>query len=192
MEEKEAKAKAMDVRLLSKPQNMRLVLLGLLGIALILAGTFFTSEPRRTRKESRFQDDLRVHAAALEAAVEETLSSIRGVGKVMVSVTLESGPESVYAQNVTRSSTSQSELLESGAKRENATRNEASQPVTGRFGASDSPLVEKTLPAKIAGCLVVAEGASSSNVKASIYRAVQALLAIPIYKIEVAPMKGGR
>jgi len=98
----------------------------------------------------------------------------------------------VYARNVTKSSTSSSETTSSGETRENVSENESSQPVTGRFGTTESPLVERVTAAKIGGCLVVAEGASSSRVKQDIYRAVSTLLGIPIYKIQVEPMKGGR
>ncbi|MGI6631650.1 MAG: hypothetical protein ACOX5M_01210 [Bacillota bacterium] len=191
MDHREGKARSMDFRALAKPQNLKLVLLGFLGIALILAGTFYTSRKEGTQSKDLSDVLLQSHAAAIETALEETVGAIRGAGKVQARVTLESGPENVYAHNVVRSSTSQTETLEGGT-RESSTENETSQPVTGRFGSSESPLLEKILPARVAGCLIVAEGAASSEVKADIYRAVQALLGIPIYKIEVLPMKGGK
>jgi len=48
------------------------------------------------------------------------------------------------------------------------------------------------LTPRISGCVVVAEGARDPVVKTNIYRAVQVLLGIPIYKIEVLPMQGGK
>lgn len=192
MMDKEAKARAMGLGSLLKPQNLKLALFGLLGIGLILLGTFFTAGAQGAQAQGESAVDLSAETASIEAAIEEVVGAIRGVGKVQAKVTLESGPQSVYARNVTRSSSSQSETLENGAARESLTENETSQPVSGRFGVSESPLLEKVIPVKVAGCLIVAEGASSSRVKADIYRAAQALLGIPIYKIEVAPMKGGK
>ena len=190
MDHREGKARSMDFRALAKPQNLKLVLLGFLGIALILAGTFYTSRKEGTQSKDLSDVLLQSHAAAIETALEETVGAIRGAGKVQARVTLESGPENVYAHNVVRSSTSQTETLEGGT-RESSTENETSQPVTGRFGVRNRPPREDT-SGRVAGCLIVAEGAASSEVKADIYRAVQALLGIPIYKIEVLPMKGGK
>lgn len=181
----------MDAKALLKPQNLRLVLLGLVGVALILAGTFLTGRPKKGTAEDATVAELLEHARTIEAALEEAIGSIRGVGKVRVKVTLASGPETIYAENVSRSMSSQTETLEGGQTRQNISENEVAQPVSGRFGSSETPLIEKTILPQVAGCLIVAEGASSSGVKEDIYRAAQALLGIPLYRIQVAPMKGG-
>ncbi len=181
----------MDMKGLVKPQNLRLVALALVGVALILVGTFLNARPRESGGDSGRVSDLLEQAKAIESALEEAIGSIRGVGKVRAKVTLASGPENVYAENVTRSTTSQTEILEGGETRQNTSENESSQPVSGRFGSSETPLLERVVPGQVAGCLIVAEGASSSGVKEEIYRAAQALLGIPLYRIQVAPMKGG-
>ncbi len=123
--------------------------------------------------------------------IEEVVSAIKGVGKVRAAVTLERGPESVYARNVTSSRTSSSERTGSDT-RDHLTENESSQPVTGRLGGTDSVLIERVEAVKVAGCLVVAEGVSSSRVKLEVYRAVETLLGLPVSKIQVVPMKGGK
>lgn len=174
-----------------KPQNLRLLVLALIGVALILVGTFVSARPKSQGAEGTPIADLVEQARLIEAALEEAIGSIRGVGKVRARVTLSSGPENVYAENVTRSSTSQTETLEGGQMRQNLSENESSQPVSGRFGSSETPLLERIIPGQVAGCLIVAQGASASGVKEDIYRAAQALLGIPLYRIEVAPMKGG-
>lgn len=181
--------KALDLSTLWKPQYLKIGLLLVLGVALLLIGTFYTA-PKPSSGPSE-AGSLAEQEKAIAKTVEEALSAIKGVGRTEVRVTLEMGAETFYARNVTKSRTSQTETTESGT-RENVTENETSQPVTGRFGASESPLVEKVAPVKVGGCLVVAEGASSSRVKMEIYRAVSTLLNIPLYKIEVVPMKGGK
>lgn len=174
-----------------KSEYVRLAALGLLGILLLVLGSSLGISKPKTASPDNIAS-LRQYEELLSREVERAVSVIKGAGKVYASVTLEAGPQNVYARNVSRSSTSQVETGLSGERRENSSTSESSQPVSGRFGSSDSPMVEQVLPARIAGCLVIAEGASSSAVKADIYQAVSALLGIPLYRIQVVPMKGGK
>jgi stage III sporulation protein AG len=188
----ESEVRALSLSSLWKSQYLKIAALGVLGISLLLVGTFYGKPAKAKDTAEMAAGSLSGYETSIAATVEEALGAVKGVGKVEVKVTLEMGPESVYARNVTKSSTSSSETTSTGESRENASENETSQPVTGRFGTTDSPLVERVAPVKIGGCLVIAEGASSSRVKQDIYRAVETLLNIPMYKIQVQPMKGGR
>ncbi|HHW27826.1 MAG TPA: hypothetical protein GXX23_10925 [Firmicutes bacterium] len=190
MREPEAKYKKTGLSQLLRPQNLKLFLIGALGVCLLILGSIL-GRPAGEKPVLPETDSLANLEAAMAANIERAVSAIKGVGKVQASVVLAAGPESLYAKNVQRSRTTQSEVSGSGEIRENATENETSQPVTGRFGTSESPLVERVQGAEVAGCLIVAEGASSSAIKAEIYRAVQTLLDIPLYRIQVVPMKGG-
>ena len=190
MREPEAKYKKTGLSQLLRPQNLKLFLIGALGVCLLILGSIL-GRPAGEKPVLPETDSLANLEAAMAANIERAVSVIKGVGKVQASVVLAAGPESLYAKNVQRSRTTQSEVSGSGEIRENATENETSQPVTGRFGTSESPLVERVQGAEVAGCLIVAEGASSSAIKAEIYRAVQTLLDIPLYRIQVVPMKGG-
>lgn len=190
MREPEAKYKKTGLSQLLRPQNLKLFLIGALGVCLLILGSIL-GRPAGEKPVLPETDSLANLEAAMAANIERAVSAIKGVGKVQASVVLAAGPESLYAKNVQRSRTTQSEVSGSGETRENATENETSQPVTGRFGTSESPLVERVQGAEVAGCLIVAEGASSSAIKAEIYRAVQTLLDIPLYRIQVVPMKGG-
>lgn len=189
---RQGKAEVKPVKLSSlwKSEYLKLALIGALGIALLLAGSFF-NRPAAADTGAETAGTLAEQEEAVSKQVEEAVSAIRGAGKVQAVVKLEMGPESIYARSVTKSSTSQTETTGTGETREDVTQNETSQPVTGRFGTTESPLVEKMAPARIGGCLVIAEGATSSQVKLEIYRAVETLLGVPLYKIEVVPMKGG-
>lgn len=190
MREPEAKYKKTGLSQLLRPQNLKLFLIGALGVCLLILGSIL-GRPAGEKPVLPETDSLANLEADMAANIERAVSAIKGVGKVQASVVLAAGPESLYAKNVQRSRTTQSEVSGSGEIRENATENETSQPVTGRFGTSESPLVERVQGAEVAGCLIVAEGASSSAIKAEIYRAVQTLLDIPLYRIQVVPMKGG-
>lgn len=182
----------MSLSSILKSQYLRIAALGALGVALLLFGTFYSKADTSGDSAALTASSLAEQERAIAVTVEEALAAVKGVGRVQVKVTVEMGPESVYARNVTRSSTTSSETTTTGETRENASENESSQPVTGRFGTTESPLIERVAPVRVGGCLVVAEGASSSRVKQDIYQAVETLLNIPIYKIQVEPMKGGR
>ncbi len=192
MKRGESVSRVLNVPAAFRSQYLKIAALGVLGIALLLFGTFYGKGNETAPQNGTNSVGLAEYELSVAQSVQEALSAVKGVGKVQVKITAELGPESVYARNVTKSSTSSSETTSSGETRENVSENESSQPVTGRFGTTESPLVERVTAAKIGGCLVVAEGASSSRVKQDIYRAVSTLLGIPIYKIQVEPMKGGR
>ena len=191
MKGREMEVSAMSLSAMLKSRYLKLALVGALGVMLLVAGTFFAS-PKPSDGAAQVSGSLAEQEKAISRQVAEAVSAIKGAGKVRAMVRLEMGPESVFAKNVTKSRTSQTETTQTGETRENVTENETSQPVTGRFGVTESPLVERVAPVKVGSCLVLAEGASSSQVKLEIYRAVETLLNIPMYKIEVVPMKGGK
>ncbi|QUL98932.1 MAG: hypothetical protein IMF26_02340 [Candidatus Fermentithermobacillus carboniphilus] len=188
-----------DVRTLNvsgilKPEYLRLLLVGILGICLLIIGNALT-EPRKPADLPREGGvpDFQSYETALAREVEKVVSAIAGAGRVKASVKLETGPQTHFAMNVTKSKNSQSEVTGQGEKRDTVNENETAQPVMSRSGTSgESPVLEKVTAPKVAGCVVVAEGARSPEVKENIYRAVQVLLNLPIYKIEVLPMQGGK
>lgn len=176
-----------------RPEYLKLILVGALGIILIVAGSLMSNSGKDKVSEGNALMELREYQEALAKEVEKAVSAIKGAGKVRVSITLETGPETVYVRNISVSKNSQSETTSQGQSRETTTESETAQAVTGRIsGSGDSLVPEMVIAPKIAGCLVISEGASVSSVKAGIYRAVEVLLGIPIYKIEVLPMQGGK
>jgi stage III sporulation protein AG len=191
MREPEVRPKKTGISQLLRPQNLKLLAIGALGVLLLILGSF-VGRPLDDASSIPESDSLTEVEAHFAETIERAVGAIRGAGRVQATVVLSHGPESQYARNVQRTTTSQSEVSGTGESRENTSQNETSQPVTGRFGTTESPLLERVEGAKVAGCLIVAEGASSSSVKAEIYRAVQTLLDIPLYRIQVVPMKGGR
>lgn len=191
MRESEAKYKKLGAPGLLRPQNLRLLVIGALGVCLIILGSML-GKPAAKNVVLPETSSLEGLEASLAENIERAVGAIRSAGKVQATVILDAGPESQYARNEQWSRTSQAESGSSGEARENTSESQTSQPVTGRFGTSESPLVERVQGARIAGCLIVAEGASKSLVKAEIYRAVQTLLDIPLYRIHVVPMEGGR
>jgi stage III sporulation protein AG len=172
----------------------KLALMGLAGVFLIVLGSYISRNEKTGPATIQYgAPGILEYEDFIAGEVTKAVSAVKGAGEVLVSISLESGPESVYASNNTYSRNTQTELTASGDERMTSSENRTVQPVTGRFGGSDeTPILEKTNMPKVAGCLVVAEGAVSSAVKLEIYHAVQALLGIPIYKIQVVAMERGR
>lgn len=189
----DAKARAFDIPLL-KPEYLKLALVGALGLILIIAGSLMSGSGKAADSgDHHVLSELREYQEALTSQLEQVISAIQGAGKVRVSITMERGPETIYVANTSTSRNAQSESTPQGQSRQTVTETETSQAVTGRgISAGDSLIPETVLAPKISGCVVVAEGALDPVVKTNIYRAVQVLLDIPIYKIEVLPMQGGR
>ncbi len=199
MEDKKAAAgkdrfdtKAFHIPVL-KPEYLKLALVGALGVILIIAGSLMSGTGKGAGSgDYRHLSELREYQEALTKQLEQVVSAVQGAGKVHVSITLERGSETVYVANTSVSRNTQSESTPQGQTRQTVTETETSQAVAGRgVGTTDSLVPETVLTPKISGCVVVAEGAWDPVVKINIYRAVQVLLDIPIYKIEVLPMQGG-
>lgn len=175
--------------------SMRLVLLGLAGVALLIAGSLYDSAPAKPRPAAP-AETARVPAAAprsyeeaLEAKLANLLSQVRGAGAVAVSITLDSGATQEYAKNIVKESRTIQERDTSGGTRTTSEVKESEQVLLSRESGVDRPvMVRETRPA-IKGVLVIAEGALDSAVKANLTRAVEAGLGIPSYKITVLPQR---
>lgn len=173
-----------------RPEYVRLLLLGLLGVVLLVAGSMFSKSSKMSdAQQTGF--DVTQYERNLAKEVERVISAIKGAGKVVASVRVQGGPVSEYATNVTRTRNSQTETNPSGDTREVYSEQETVQAVSGRL-SGESILPVRVNQPQVSGCLVIAEGAGDPVVKEAIYRAVQVLLDIPIYKIQVLPMGRGR
>jgi len=174
-----------------KGSNLRLILLGALGVLLVVAGSFMGSGRGNVGEAGDLLTSLQSYERSLAAEVQRIVSSINGVGKVTVSVKLQAGPEKETLWSTQLSSET---AVEKGQGNERQTSQETvnRETVTARASGEESPFVPRTRLPEVAGVVVVAQGADDPRVKADIYRAVTTLLGIPAYKVEVLPMKGGR
>ncbi len=120
----------------------------------------------------------------MERELAAVLSEIQGAGQVTVSVTLASEGMNSYAVNTKESKTSTEETDRSGTVRK-TTDTSTSQDLV--ITGNQSPLLVEKKGPQVKGVLVVAEGASDSNVKERIMRAVATLLDIPASKVLVLP-----
>lgn len=120
---------------------------------------------------------------AVEERLAQTLSAIRGAGKVRVMITYDTGVEIVPAMSTdVQSSTSQSPAEGGAVINEN--RTESSRPATLR----DEALVLTERAPEVRGVIVIAEGAADIGVKLKLQSAVQTVLGVNIDRIEVFEM----
>ncbi|MCX7615101.1 MAG: hypothetical protein N2Z65_05040 [Clostridiales bacterium] len=120
-----------------------------------------------------------------EKKLETMLSSIDGVGRVKIALTLKSGAESVYALD-------QSENIRENGQKENGTfeKDSNSRPmVVSSESGGESPLkVKENLP-EYRGALVICDGADDPNVKLMVTDAIRSLTGVTSDNISVIKMK---
>ncbi len=120
----------------------------------------------------------------VEERLRRVLSCIRGAGQVEVMITYETGTEIVAAMN-TSTNTNASETSD-GEKTSTSTQTtQSEQPATIDGSDGDEPIILLEKTPTVRGVIVVAEGAADVKVKLDLQRAVQAVLDIPLSKIEV-------
>jgi hypothetical protein len=174
--------------------SLRLVLLGLIGVALLVAGSFYDGGSVKPRTDAPAPATPSVAAPrsyeeALEAKLANLLSQVKGAGAVAVNITLESGPSQEFATNIVRETRTIQERDTGGGMRTTTESKESEQVLLSRDNGADRPVMVKETKPAVKGVLVIAEGAADSNVKASLTRAVETGLGLPAYRITVLPQR---
>jgi len=118
----------------------------------------------------------------------EVLERVEGAGKVEVSVRLSSSTRSEYAYNTTTGKKTIQECDQSGGTRVTTEGTGSEQLVVNRRGSGEEPVVQQETAPKVAGVLVVAEGAAQPRVKAKLFEAARVSLGVEPQKITVLPM----
>lgn len=126
----------------------------------------------------------------LEQRLEEILSSMQGVGRVKVMVTLASSGEKIVEKDIPLE---RSNIVENDSTGGNRSTNEMySQEETVYIINAEGdkiPYVIKENSAVVEGVSVVAEGGDQAQVQKNISEAIQALFGIEAHKIKVVKMK---
>ncbi|SHF58347.1 stage III sporulation protein AG [Desulfofundulus australicus DSM 11792] len=130
--------------------------------------------------------------AALEAKLREMLAQVEGAGEVKVTVRLASSSREEYAVNTTTGRKTTEEKDQAGGTRVTSEDTGSDQLVLIRSGQGEVPVVEQEIAARVAGVLVVADGAEDPLVKARLFEAVQVALGVEPQKILVLPRQRGK
>lgn len=158
-------------------QKENLVILVLAGILLIVISLPTKEENDRESNTNLYeesQEEVTVqeskeqmtedYVSSLEKKLAQTLSKIKGAGNVHVMITLQESEELVVEKDILA---------------------QEEQTVYESEGDASVPYVIKTIYPKVAGVVVVAEGAGTGKVTQHITEAVQALFDIELHKIKV-------
>ena len=149
-----------------------LVFIGALGLFLMIAGGGSKST---AHQELAPQDNKSMlYATELEAKLTAAIESIEGAGRTRISITLESGEETVYA----------SDERTEGEKRANEKKHVLMNAQNGQ-----QPLIEKVWEPEIRGISVVCQGANNLLVKSQIVETVSVLTGVSTNRISIAKMK---
>ena len=121
-------------------------------------------------------------------SMTETHSRMSNVGEVEVMITLKSSCELVVEkeQPVKRSATNESDS-QGGSRIVNQMESDENT-VYRTEGSLSEPYVIKTLPPRIEGVVVVAEGAGNGEVNRTIVEIVQTLFGVEAHKVRVVKM----
>jgi stage III sporulation protein AG len=161
----------------------------LLGNKTIDAPTDAAIIPQKPLATNKTQTDIGLLEEEMESRLERVLSSIQGAGKVLVKVSLISGPVYEYAQNVVSNSKTTIEAVNGGTREIGEKAEEGKLVITRGQGNSEIPVVVTENKPVVQGVLVVAAGANDPQVRVELGRAVEVALGISSYQVYVLPME---
>lgn len=128
------------------------------------------------------------YVEGLERRLKNRLSQIEGAGRVEVMITLEDYGESVVEKDIEKNT---SQRIQEGGENEKSTEKTEEvrqETVYQELDREKEPFVGTERTPKIAGVLVVAQGADATAVKQNISEAVMALFQIDVNRIKVVKM----
>jgi len=163
-------------------------------LLLIIGNTGKTGGNGGTTKDTGYQilktddhSDLDREEKTLAANLKNILKEIEGVGELDVTVRLASSENNKYAVNTNSSKKTTEEKDQVGGARSITEYTDSGQLVFTSNGQEQTPVVEQTGSSKVAGVLVVAQGAKDPEIKARLFEAVQVALGIEPQKVLVLP-----
>lgn len=149
----------------------------LVGVLLLTSGMQTASN---TQEQAAEQSDHGFDLQAFQQSVADSLSQIDGAGRVTVLLSLETGEESVYAADVSKSS--QTTDNNSNESYESTT----SILSDGSYG--EAPILIKSKYPTFRGAVILCEGADDDAVRLQIVHAVSALCGISSDCISVSKL----
>ncbi|WP_442905254.1 hypothetical protein [Kineothrix sp. MSJ-39] len=128
------------------------------------------------------------YGAYLQKQLETFLSSVDGVGKVKVCLTMQASKELVPAHNTPYTRKSEEEMDENGKRTLTETQNDAQIILYEQADGSQSPLIIRQIEPTVRGVVVAAQGAGSPKVQNEIVELLEALFGIEAHKIKIVKL----
>lgn len=200
MNELQERIKNMQVFLQNHGLNIRVVWLGLIGILLLIFGSFFDGNLLSSKivpiSETK-EDSTIITSKSMDASYEKNLenkltqllSRTKGAGNVAVSITVEGSARQEHEKNIVKETKTVQEKDTSGGIRTTTETKENQQVLVNKENGVDKPVMLREINPEIKGVLVIADGAGDSVVKANLTKAVETGLGIASYKITVLPQR---
>lgn len=157
------------------------VIVGLLGILLIFASSFFEDDEEAQQTSGYISQNVNVSEDTekfkeqTEKELCEMLENISGVGEVKVMITVDGTTEYVYAEELTKDSNDSSQSYKS-------------QYVIVENNGDKEALVKKINKPQISGVAVVCKGGDDVKVAERVIKAVSTVLNISSGKVCVVPL----
>lgn len=128
------------------------------------------------------------YAAYLEEALEQLLSTMDGVGKVRVMVTLEDCGETLVEKDLVSRRNGSTEVDSAGGSRNTTDISQEESTVFSGQGSAEGPFVRQVKYPKVLGVAVSAQGGGNAEAVQKITGTIQALFGIEAHKIIIVKM----
>lgn len=166
---------------LEKLKNPRvLIIIGVIGILLIFLSSFIDQKPDSSKNTEEFTAE--EYKEKLEKDITRLVKSISGSRKVTVVITLESGINYQYADNLEESDESKNDNLNTAEKSETK---QNYITVKNADGSEAAILISKQMP-EIRGVAIVCEGGDNAALNEKIQNAVMSALNITSKRVYIA------
>ena len=153
-----------------------IVAVGLIGILLIFTSEIFSKDNSQSSKSNEVSFDYVQYTNELEHKLNETISSIEGVGECKVMITLENSSENVYA-------------TDNEIKNSENTINQKDEYVIYNSQNGETPVLIKEYFPRVQGVTVICSGGDNTAVKEKIIQSVTALFNISANRVSVSKIK---
>lgn len=152
-----------------------IVTVGLIGIILIFASELTGDNAKNTQAEAE-AFDYSTYTTLLEERLTDTISSIEGVGRCKVMLTLENTTESIYA-------------TDNEIKSDNDSLNQKDEYVLYDTSNGEMPVLLKEKLPQVQGVTVICDGGDNTKIKEKIIEAVTALFNISSSRVSVSKIR---
>ncbi len=170
---------------LPKSKSSFLIAIGILGLLLLLVSSFdFSKEQPATNTQSEIKqisDGAGEYTDRLEGKLEEIISDMLGGSKVTVMITLESGTEYVYADEVKTDADLTRD--QSNLKTQQSDSNHKTYITVKDADGNERPLVVTEKMPVIRGVVVVCESGETTSVASAVRLAIKSALNVDQDKI---------
>ena len=174
----------------SKKGAAVIIAIGILGILITAFSGKSGSKTGNKSLSSVNSFDTSVYISELESNIKSVVNGITGDQYCKISVTLESGPEYIYATR-SKSSADESESSKGDSYQKNTTGKDENEYIIIKTDSGEEALEVTRLPPKVKGVAVVVKGGSDEGRASAVKSAVATLLDIPQKKISVCERIAG-